>query len=389
MVAVEFFTPEEAEVGPIVRGTPSSWAQLLSFIGLWHPLLSTALVQPSPSVDFVQLPSEVPASLASDARGPPRSTTLSSTRSAPTATSPAHTSCSAAWRVRAWPPTAPLSAPSSTPGAPLGSSGEAQAFLDDMAERSFRPPVRSRDLLVDGLIRDGCLEEAKAFALRMTKEGLLPDVATFNSLAEALCSAGDVEFAVSLLADASSHGLCPDISTYKVMIPAVAKAGRIDKAFRLFYAALEDGHRPFPSLYAAIIKVLRKAGRFADAFVFFGDMKSKGHPPNHPMYLPSEVPADASTGPPLPLPLRRLTVVLDLDETLVCAYESSSLPAALRAEAIEAGLHCFDMECISAEKARAGNEQLAWLKREVRQDSNTCLPCEATTGMVGGKAKLV
>uniref|UniRef100_A0A0E0L3L1 Mitochondrial import inner membrane translocase subunit TIM50 n=1 Tax=Oryza punctata TaxID=4537 RepID=A0A0E0L3L1_ORYPU len=67
--------------------------------------------------------------------------------------------------------------------------------------------------------------------------------------------------------------------------------------------------------------------------------------------LPSEVPADeSSTGTP-PTPLRRLTVVLDLDETLVCAYESSSLPAVLRAEAIEAGLHCFDMECISAEKA--------------------------------------
>uniref|UniRef100_A0A0E0DSQ1 FCP1 homology domain-containing protein n=1 Tax=Oryza meridionalis TaxID=40149 RepID=A0A0E0DSQ1_9ORYZ len=69
--------------------------------------------------------------------------------------------------------------------------------------------------------------------------------------------------------------------------------------------------------------------------------------------LPSEAPADASsTGPPPPPPsLRRLTVVLDLDETLVCAYESSSLPAALRAEAVEAGLHSFDMECISAEKA--------------------------------------
>nr|CAB3461228.1 unnamed protein product [Digitaria exilis] len=63
--------------------------------------------------------------------------------------------------------------------------------------------------------------------------------------------------------------------------------------------------------------------------------------------LPSEAPADASTPP-----LRRLTVVLDLDETLVCAYESSTLPATLRTQAVEAGLHCFDMECTSSEKAR-------------------------------------
>ncbi|WVZ90497.1 hypothetical protein U9M48_036795, partial [Paspalum notatum var. saurae] len=57
--------------------------------------------------------------------------------------------------------------------------------------------------------------------------------------------------------------------------------------------------------------------------------------------LPSEAPSDES-----PPPLRRLTVVLDLDETLVCAYDSSSLSAAVHAQAIEAGLHCFDMECI-------------------------------------------
>ncbi|KAF8719520.1 hypothetical protein HU200_024246 [Digitaria exilis] len=75
--------------------------------------------------------------------------------------------------------------------------------------------------------------------------------------------------------------------------------------------------------------------------------------------LPSEAPADASTPP-----LRRLTylhnlqVVLDLDETLVCAYESSTLPATLRTQAVEAGLHCFDMECTSSEKDAEGRQRV-------------------------------
>ncbi|PUZ65592.1 hypothetical protein GQ55_3G236900 [Panicum hallii var. hallii] len=69
--------------------------------------------------------------------------------------------------------------------------------------------------------------------------------------------------------------------------------------------------------------------------------------------LPSEAPADAS-----PPPLRRLTVVLDLDETLICAYESSSLPASLRTQAVEAGLHCFDMECTSPEKDAEGRQRV-------------------------------
>lgn len=43
-------------------------------------------------------------------------------------------------------------------------------------------------------------------------------------------------------------------------------------------------------------------------------------------------------------------VVLDLDETLVCAYETSSLPPALCTQATEAGLKWFELECISSDK---------------------------------------
>lgn len=42
--------------------------------------------------------------------------------------------------------------------------------------------------------------------------------------------------------------------------------------------------------------------------------------------------------------------MLDLDETLVCAYETSSLPAALHSQAIEAGLNWFELECVSSDK---------------------------------------
>lgn len=45
-----------------------------------------------------------------------------------------------------------------------------------------------------------------------------------------------------------------------------------------------------------------------------------------------------------------MQVVLDLDETLVCAYETSSLPAIIRTQATEAGLKWFELECISSDK---------------------------------------
>lgn len=45
-----------------------------------------------------------------------------------------------------------------------------------------------------------------------------------------------------------------------------------------------------------------------------------------------------------------IQVVLDLDETLVCAYETSSLPAVFRTQATEAGLNWFELECVSSDK---------------------------------------
>ncbi|XP_050382651.1 uncharacterized protein LOC126799486 isoform X2 [Argentina anserina] len=49
--------------------------------------------------------------------------------------------------------------------------------------------------------------------------------------------------------------------------------------------------------------------------------------------------------------LPKLTVVLDLDETLVCAYETSSVPAIVRTQATDAGLKWFEIECVSSDKS--------------------------------------
>ncbi|XP_013588390.1 PREDICTED: CTD small phosphatase-like protein [Brassica oleracea var. oleracea] len=58
---------------------------------------------------------------------------------------------------------------------------------------------------------------------------------------------------------------------------------------------------------------------------------------------------------------QRLKVVLDLDETLVCAYETSSLPAALRNQAIDAGLNWFELECLSSDKEVNGKPKINYV----------------------------
>ncbi|XP_010535319.1 PREDICTED: carboxy-terminal domain RNA polymerase II polypeptide A small phosphatase 1 [Tarenaya hassleriana] len=57
----------------------------------------------------------------------------------------------------------------------------------------------------------------------------------------------------------------------------------------------------------------------------------------------------------------KLTVVLDLDETLICAYETSSLPVSLRNQAIEGGLKWFELECISSDKECDGKPKINYV----------------------------
>lgn len=59
--------------------------------------------------------------------------------------------------------------------------------------------------------------------------------------------------------------------------------------------------------------------------------------------------------------IEKLTVVLDLDETLVCAYETSSLPGSIRTQAIGAGLKWFELECISSDKECEGKTKINYV----------------------------
>lgn len=54
----------------------------------------------------------------------------------------------------------------------------------------------------------------------------------------------------------------------------------------------------------------------------------------------------------------KLTVVLDLDETLVCAYESTGLPAVLHSQALRAGVKWFQLQCVAIEKDNEGKSRV-------------------------------
>lgn len=122
---------------------------------------------------------------------------------------------------------------------------------------------------------------------------------------------------------------------------AAAAAGAVLSWFGFLFGVLVQILRGTPSWAQVLLSIVGIRGRFLSS--------SSSTPAFKP--LPSEP-------PPSPPPFEKLTIVLDLDETLVCAYETSSLPSSVRNQAIEAGLKCFELECISAEKDAEGKPKV-------------------------------
>ncbi|EPS72976.1 hypothetical protein M569_01780, partial [Genlisea aurea] len=88
-----------------------------------------------------------------------------------------------------------------------------------------------------------------------------------------------------------------------------------------------------------------------------GDLEPRSAPPR----LSSVPSADQGKGGGVGAPLEKLMVVLDLDETLVCAYETSSLPDTLRNQATEAGINWFELECVSSDKEINGKPKINYV----------------------------
>ncbi|KAH7667603.1 carboxy-terminal domain RNA polymerase II polypeptide A small phosphatase protein [Dioscorea alata] len=117
-------------------------------------------------------------------------------------------------------------------------------------------------------------------------------------------------------------------------------------------------------LVGVLIQIVRVSPSWARAIspVGFRHLLTGSSSESEPAFMALSVDAPTDTPPPLSPsaaePIGKLTVVLDLDETLVCAYETSSLHPLIRSQAINSGLKCFEMECVSGEKDVEGKQKV-------------------------------
>ncbi|XP_011623015.1 carboxy-terminal domain RNA polymerase II polypeptide A small phosphatase 1 isoform X1 [Amborella trichopoda] len=117
--------------------------------------------------------------------------------------------------------------------------------------------------------------------------------------------------------------------------------------------------------FQILLQLLQGTPTLAQIFGFFGlrpALLCDSPPPFKPLPVEPTLPeeefpacAEEETFDKLTMSMQ---VVLDLDETLVCAYETSSLPIVVRNQATQAGLNWFELECVSTDTEGDGKQKV-------------------------------
>lgn len=98
--------------------------------------------------------------------------------------------------------------------------------------------------MLDGLCKDGLVQEAmKLFGL-MREKGTIPEVVIYTAVVEGFCKAQQIDDAVRIFRKMQNNGISPNAFSYSVLLKGLCKSKRLDTAVDFCLEMFEAGHSP-------------------------------------------------------------------------------------------------------------------------------------------------
>ncbi|KAF5941199.1 hypothetical protein HYC85_022366 [Camellia sinensis] len=150
-----------------------------------------------------------------------------------------------------------------------GLVGEAREIFNEMEKVGCFPSVVTFNALIDGLCKDGDLDEAHLLFYKM-EIGRNPslflrlsqgtdrvlDSASLQTMVAKLCDSGLILKAYKLLMQLADSGVLPNITTYNILINGFSKARNINReedAFGVFDQMKKNGCMPSSAVYKSLM----------------------------------------------------------------------------------------------------------------------------------------
>lgn len=120
-------------------------------------------------------------------------------------------------------------------------------------------------------------EDADEIFNKMKKTGLIPNAV---AMLDGLCKDGLVQEAMKLFGLMREKGTIPEVVIYTAVVEGFCKAQKLDNAKRIFRKMQTNGIVPNAFSYCVLIQGLYSCKNFEDAVEFCMEMLEAGHSPN-------------------------------------------------------------------------------------------------------------
>ncbi|XP_075511331.1 uncharacterized protein LOC142547116 [Primulina tabacum] len=128
--------------------------------------------------------------------------------------------------------------------------GDADEIFRKMKETGLVPNAVA---MLDGLCKDGLVQEAmKLFGL-MREKGSIPEVVVYTAVVDGFCKAHKFDDAVRIFKKMQSNGILPNAFSYEVLIGGLCRGKRLEDAYSFCIEMLEAGHSPNMATFTDLV----------------------------------------------------------------------------------------------------------------------------------------
>ncbi|PON48344.1 Pentatricopeptide repeat [Trema orientale] len=130
--------------------------------------------------------------------------------------------------------------------------------------------------MLDGLCKDGLVQEAmKLFGL-MREKGTIPEVVIYTAVVDGFCKAQKLDDAIRIFRKMQNNGIDPNAVSYSVLIQGLYKCKRLEDGVDFCMEMLEAGHSPNVVTFVGLVDGLCEEKGVEEAQSVIGKLRQKG-----------------------------------------------------------------------------------------------------------------
>lgn len=130
--------------------------------------------------------------------------------------------------------------------------------------------------MLDGLCKDGLVQEAmKLFGL-MREKGSIPEVVVYTAVVDGFCKAHKFDDAVRIFKKMQSNGIAPNAFSYGLLIGGLCRGNRLEDGYTFCIEMLEAGHSPNLATFTGLVDGYCREKGLEESQSVIASMKEKG-----------------------------------------------------------------------------------------------------------------